>query len=39
MSLGSAKDKKCVRFKEVDADDIEECGHEKDYTKLNEQVM
>ena len=32
MSLGSARDKKCVRFKEVDADDIEECGHEKDYT-------
>ena len=27
-------EKKCVRFKEVDADDLEECGHEKDYSKL-----
>ena len=38
-SIGSTKEKKCVRFKEVDADDIEECGHEKDLAKLHEEVM
>lgn len=39
MTIGSTKEKKCVRFKEVDVDDIEECGHEKDLAKLNEQVI
>lgn len=34
QSIGSSKEKKCVRFKEVDADDIEECGHEKDLVLL-----
>jgi len=29
------KEKKCVRFSEVDADDIEECGHEKDLKNLH----
>lgn len=37
-SVGSSKDKKCVRFKEVNADDIEECGHEKDMVALQTQV-
>lgn len=32
------KEKKCVRFKEVDADDIEECGHEKELKQLQEQL-
>ena len=27
-----------MRFKEVDADDYEECGHEKDLHKLQETV-
>lgn len=31
---GQKKEKKCVRFREVDADDIEECGHEKDLKAL-----
>jgi len=35
----AGKEKKCVRFEEVNADDIEECGHEKDLKELNSQVM
>ena len=34
----AGKEKKCVRFKEVDADDLEECGHEKDLKKMQEQM-
>ena len=33
------KGKKCVRFEEVNADDIEECGHEKDLKAMNDLVM
>ena len=36
--IGAKGEKKCVRFTEVDADDIEECGHEKDMQKLQQQV-
>jgi len=32
------KEKKCVRFTEVNADDIEECGHEKDMKRLHQQI-
>jgi Leucine-rich repeat (LRR) protein len=34
----TTKERKCVRFHEVDADDIEECGHEKDLKELTGQV-
>lgn len=37
--LGADGKKKCVRFSEVDADDVEECGHEKDLKALHEQIM
>ena len=28
-----------MRFAEVNADDVEECGHEKDVNKLEEKIM
>lgn len=34
----SGKDKKCVRFQEVDADDLEECGHEKELKVLQDEL-
>jgi len=33
------KGKKCVRFHEADADDIKECGHEKDLKVMKHLVM
>ena len=36
---GAGKEGRCVRFAEVDADDVEECGHEKDLRQLQEQVQ
>ena len=37
-SSAGAKEKKCVRFKDVDVDDVEECGHEREVYELKEQV-
>ena len=35
---GSGKEKKCVRFQEVDADDLEDCGHEKELKLLQAEL-
>ena len=38
-TMGADGKRKCVRFSEVDADDVEECGHEKELKEMHAQVM